>query len=141
MTKTTKAPRPKGSAAKKSTPAPAAPSLLPDPSTAESTGLTLAEAEASTSEITFADLGLSERLAAQMPAGQTWVAESAIRRPEDVARMAAAGASAVLVGEGLLKAPDIGAHVRAFSGVPRRKPGGGSKPLPSGSVLSPGRSR
>ena len=46
MTKTTKAPRPKGSAAKKSTPAPAAPSLLPDPSTVEPTGLTLAEAEA-----------------------------------------------------------------------------------------------
>jgi indole-3-glycerol phosphate synthase len=66
------------------------------------------------------DLGLSERLAARMPSGQTWVAESAIRQPADLARMAAAGAAAVLVGEGLVKAPNIGAQVRAFSSQPRR---------------------
>lgn len=66
------------------------------------------------------DLGLSERLADSLPPGQVWVAESAIRSPQDVARMAAAGAAAVLVGEGLLKAPDIGAQVRAFSSQPRR---------------------
>ena len=66
------------------------------------------------------DPGLSERLAALMPSGQVWVAESAIRSTGDVARMAAAGAAAVLVGEGLVKAPDIGAQVRAFSGQPRR---------------------
>ncbi|MBL8146297.1 MAG: indole-3-glycerol phosphate synthase TrpC [Anaerolineae bacterium] len=66
------------------------------------------------------DLGLSERLAGLMPGGQMWVAESAIRSPNDVARMAAAGAAAVLVGEGLVKAPDIGAQVRSFSSQPRR---------------------
>ncbi len=70
---------------------------------------------------TFAeDLGLSERLAAQMPMSQLWVAESALRQPADVARMGAAGASAVLVGEGLVKAADIGAQVRLFSSQPRR---------------------
>lgn len=70
---------------------------------------------------TFAeDLSLSERLAAQMPAGQCWIAESALRRPEDVARMGAAGADAVLVGEGLVKAADVGAQVRLFSSQPRR---------------------
>jgi indole-3-glycerol phosphate synthase len=73
---------------------------------------------------TFAeDLSLSERLAAAMPPGQMWVAESALRRPEDVARMGAAGAAAVLVGEGLVKAADIGAQVRAFSRQPRRSAG------------------
>ena len=73
---------------------------------------------------TFAeDLGLSERLAAQMPAGQRWVAESAVRQPEDVARLGAGGACAVLVGEGLLKAADIGAQVRLFSRQPRRSAG------------------
>ncbi len=66
------------------------------------------------------DLGLSERLAARMPAGQMWVAESAVRSAEDVARMAAAGASAVLVGEALVRAADIGAQVRAFSQLSRR---------------------
>ncbi|HYO87605.1 MAG TPA: indole-3-glycerol phosphate synthase TrpC [Candidatus Limnocylindrales bacterium] len=65
------------------------------------------------------DLGLSERLAGLMPVGQTWVAESAIRSRVDVARMGAAGASAVLVGEGLVAAGDIGAQVRAFSSQPR----------------------
>jgi indole-3-glycerol phosphate synthase len=73
---------------------------------------------------TFAeDLSLSERLAAHMPPGQLWVAESALRTPEDVARMGAAGATAVLVGEGLVKAADIGAQVRVFSSQPRRRPG------------------
>lgn len=66
------------------------------------------------------DLGLSERLAELMPPGQSWVAESAIRTPADVARMAAAGAAAVLVGEGLVKAASIGEQVRAFSNQMRR---------------------
>ncbi|MFN8379201.1 MAG: indole-3-glycerol phosphate synthase TrpC [Anaerolineae bacterium] len=66
------------------------------------------------------DLGLSERLAACMPRGQVWVAESAIRSSEDVARMSAAGAAAILVGEGLVKAADVSAQVRLFSNQPRR---------------------
>lgn len=66
------------------------------------------------------DLGLSERLAALIPVGQVWVAESAVRSAEDVARMGAAGASAVLVGEALVKAANIGAQALAFGRQPRK---------------------
>jgi ATP-dependent RNA helicase RhlE len=77
MTKTTKTPRPKGSAAQPRTKrsakpatngavvegaAPEPPRLLPEAAPTNTSGLTLAEAEASTVEITFADLGLSERM-------------------------------------------------------------------------------
>jgi indole-3-glycerol phosphate synthase len=61
------------------------------------------------------DLGTTARLSAMVPHGVTLVAESAIRSPEDVAAAGRAGASAVLVGEGLVKSPDIAAAVRAFS--------------------------
>jgi indole-3-glycerol phosphate synthase len=45
-------------------------------------------------------------LAARIPADTIAVAESAIRRPEDAVRMAAAGFDAVLVGEALVRADD-----------------------------------
>ncbi len=65
------------------------------------------------------DLGTTGRIAALIPDGVTLVAESAIRSVEDVRKMGELGARAVLVGEGLVKAGDIGAQVRAFSGQPR----------------------
>lgn len=65
------------------------------------------------------DLGTTERLAAMISPEVTLVAESAIRSPEDVARMGRSGAHAVLVGEGLIKAPDRAAAVRAYSSQPR----------------------
>ncbi len=65
------------------------------------------------------DLGTTERLARMLPAQVTLVAESAIRSPDDVARMGRAGAHAVLVGEGLIKAADRAAAVRAYSSQPR----------------------
>jgi indole-3-glycerol phosphate synthase len=56
---------------------------------------------------TFAeDLGVAERLAAQVPADVVAVAESAVRTAADAARMAAAGFDAVLVGEALVRADD-----------------------------------
>ena len=59
---------------------------------------------------TFAeDLGGAATLAAQIPPDRIAVAESAIRTPEDAARMAAAGYDALLVGEALVKSPDPGA--------------------------------
>lgn len=61
------------------------------------------------------DLAVTEKLATQMPQRVTLVAESAIRTVEDVRRMGDAGAHAVLVGEGLVRASDIGARVREFS--------------------------
>ncbi len=58
------------------------------------------------------DLGTVERLAAMVPAGVTLVAESGIKTPADVERVAQAGAKAILVGETFMRAPDIGAAVR-----------------------------
>ena len=58
------------------------------------------------------DLGVVERLAALVPQGQLIVAESGLKTPADVARVAKAGARAILVGETLMRAPDIGAAVR-----------------------------
>ena len=56
---------------------------------------------------TFAvDLGTTERLAPLVPADRVVVAESGIHGPEDVRRLAAAGASAILVGESLMIAPN-----------------------------------
>lgn len=64
------------------------------------------------------DLSTTERLAALVDEDVTLVAESAIRSPEDVARMGRCGARAVLVGEGLIKALDRAAAVRAYSSQP-----------------------
>ncbi len=61
------------------------------------------------------DLGTTRRIAARVPEGVTLVAESAIRSVADVQKMGELGAHAVLVGEGLVKAGDVGAQVRAFS--------------------------
>jgi indole-3-glycerol phosphate synthase len=65
------------------------------------------------------DLSITGRVAKLVPAGVTLVAESAIRSADDVRRMGELGAHAVLVGEGLVKAGEIGAQVRAFSSQPR----------------------
>lgn len=58
------------------------------------------------------DLGVTERLAARLPQGVVLVAESGILRSEDVVRLQAAGAHAFLVGEALMREPDIGAALR-----------------------------
>jgi len=55
------------------------------------------------------DLGTVERLVAMVPADVTLIAESGIKTPADVQRVANAGAKAILVGETLMRAPDIGA--------------------------------
>ncbi len=65
------------------------------------------------------DLGTTERLAKLAPKEVTLVAESAIRSADDVRRMGELGAHAVLVGEGLVKAGNIGERVRVFSSQPR----------------------
>jgi indole-3-glycerol phosphate synthase len=65
------------------------------------------------------DLTLTERLAAFVPQDVTLVAESAIRSVADVQRMGKAGAHAVLVGEGLVKAANMAQMVRDFSSQPR----------------------
>lgn len=66
------------------------------------------------------DLSVVERLAAMVPAGSgmTLVAESGIKTVEDVARVAAAGADAILVGETLMRSSDIGMAIKELLGTP-----------------------
>jgi indole-3-glycerol phosphate synthase len=52
------------------------------------------------------DLALSERLIPQIPKNVIAISESGIATAADAARVKAAGAHAVLVGEALMKAPD-----------------------------------
>jgi indole-3-glycerol phosphate synthase len=58
------------------------------------------------------DLAVSERLIPQIPKDKIIVAESGIKTREDVKRLKALGANAVLIGEALLKAPDIRAKIK-----------------------------
>lgn len=60
------------------------------------------------------DLGLSERLIPQFPKDVLAISESGIFTAEDAARVRAAGAKAVLVGEALMKSPDPVALIAAF---------------------------
>lgn len=58
------------------------------------------------------------RLAPQVPPGRILVSESGIAAKADLDRLAAAGVTAVLVGESLMRQSDIGAATRALLGVP-----------------------
>lgn len=60
------------------------------------------------------DLAFAEHVIPRMPASVVKVAESGIRTPADAARMRAAGADALLVGESLMRAEDPGALLRAL---------------------------
>ncbi len=60
------------------------------------------------------DLAVTERLAPAAPAGALLVAESGIFTPKDAQRLAAAGAKAMLVGESLMRQPDVTAATRAL---------------------------
>jgi indole-3-glycerol phosphate synthase len=55
-------------------------------------------------------------LAPHLPAECCLVSESGIRTHEDIKRLKAAGVRAVLVGEALVSAPDIGAQLRELLG-------------------------
>ena len=63
------------------------------------------------------DLATTERLAPEVPADRLVVAESGIRRPEDLGRLAAAGARCFLVGETLMREPDLAAATRHLLGL------------------------
>jgi len=62
------------------------------------------------------DLAVTERLAARAPPERLLVTESGIGAPADVARLAAAGARAMLVGESLMRQADVEAATRALLG-------------------------
>jgi indole-3-glycerol phosphate synthase len=63
------------------------------------------------------DLAVTERLAGARPPDSLLVAESGIFTPADAARCAAAGASAVLVGESLMRQADVEQATRALLGT------------------------
>ncbi len=56
-------------------------------------------------------------LMASIPADRTVVSESGIRTHADLVRLSAAGVKAVLVGESLMRAPDIGAALDLLRGI------------------------
>jgi indole-3-glycerol phosphate synthase len=58
------------------------------------------------------DLSVTERIAKRVPRDAVLVAESGISSPEDVERLEAAGASAFLVGESLMREADLTAALR-----------------------------
>jgi indole-3-glycerol phosphate synthase len=64
------------------------------------------------------DLATTERLAPEVPADRLVVAESGIRGPEDLDRLASAGARCFLVGETLMREPDVAAATRRLLGLP-----------------------
>jgi indole-3-glycerol phosphate synthase len=64
------------------------------------------------------DLATTERLAPEVPADRIVVAESGIRRAEDLDRLAAAGARCFLIGEALMREPDVVAATRRLLHLP-----------------------
>ena len=58
------------------------------------------------------DLATTERLAALMPRDQMLVCESGLKTPSDLARMARIGARRFLIGESLMRQPDVEAATR-----------------------------
>lgn len=67
------------------------------------------------------DLAVGERMLKRIPADRLAVAESGLSEPEDLARMAAAGARAFLIGESLMRERDVAAATRAILARPEAK--------------------
>jgi indole-3-glycerol phosphate synthase len=64
------------------------------------------------------DLGVTLRLAKRIPADKLIVSESGIHQRTDVVQLAEAGVHAMLIGESLIRADDIGGKIRELRGVP-----------------------
>ncbi|MGE0722779.1 MAG: indole-3-glycerol phosphate synthase TrpC [Alphaproteobacteria bacterium] len=64
------------------------------------------------------DLKVTEELAPLVPADRIVVAESGLFTPADLARMARVGARAFLIGESLMRQPDVTAATKAILAVP-----------------------
>ncbi len=68
------------------------------------------------------DLVMTERLAARIPEDRLIVSESGIHTREDVQRVMAAGAKAMLIGESLIRANNIGEKIIELLGPPQETP-------------------
>jgi len=64
------------------------------------------------------DLAVTLRLAKRIPADKLIVSESGIHQRVDVVRLIEAGIHAMLIGESLIRADDIGDKIRELRGVP-----------------------
>ncbi|RMF34196.1 MAG: indole-3-glycerol phosphate synthase TrpC [Alphaproteobacteria bacterium] len=60
------------------------------------------------------DLATTERLAPLIPPDRRLIAESGLSTPADLARLARCGARAFLIGESLMRQPDVAAATRAL---------------------------
>jgi indole-3-glycerol phosphate synthase len=68
------------------------------------------------------DLGVTLRLAKRIPKDKLIVGESGIHKRDDVLRLLEAGVHAMLVGESLLRADNVGAKIRELRGTDDRTP-------------------
>ncbi len=82
------------------------------------------------------DLSRAVSLAARVPPDRVMVAESGIRDASDVNRLAAAGVDAVLVGESLMRAPDVRAAAAALVGRARAREARRNGPAPGQGTVS-----
>ncbi|WP_413203485.1 indole-3-glycerol phosphate synthase TrpC [Rhodospirillum sp. A1_3_36] len=64
------------------------------------------------------DISTTERLAGRLPKGRVLVSESGLRTRNDLNRMARVGAQRFLIGEHLMRQPDVGMATRALIGAP-----------------------
>ena len=72
---------------------------------------------------TFAtDLGVTLRLAKRIPRDRLIVSESGIHKRDDVIKLLEAGVHAMLVGESLIRADNIGAKIRELRGTDNQTP-------------------
>ena len=76
------------------------------------------------------DLAVTRRLAPKVPEGRALVSESGIFTSDDLDGLSRVGVNAVLVGEALVTAPDVGAKVRELSSRPEPA----ESPLPLGAA-------
>jgi indole-3-glycerol phosphate synthase len=67
------------------------------------------------------DVDVSRRLARRVPADRLVISESGLNTAEDLAALAADGVRAFLIGESLMRQPDVEAATRALLADPLRK--------------------